>query len=231
MAKQPCSWWPAEGETRLSKRHDKVASGGEQVIGPYERNPVVASLTKPREIGDKCGSRARGIWAKAMDGAKTLEVRHLWTRRRIGNGTITQSTVEQERSVSTPAMQAQRRPSLGAPVTAKPISVTREVVERRAEVGGGRSSEDRPDNITVRSEGPLAGWRLQQPRRNCRGASRVAGAGGQPEWRRGMPPVDCPGEGRMRENLMSGLGRGSWKRVCPAPAPHFTQIQAVGSPR
>jgi hypothetical protein len=123
VAKQPCSWWPAEGETRLSKRHDKVALGGEQVIGPYERNPVAASLTKPREIGDKCGSRARGIWAKAMDGAKTLEVRHLWTRRRIGSGTITQSTVEQERSVSTPAMQAQRRPSLGAPVTAKPISV------------------------------------------------------------------------------------------------------------
>ena len=152
-----------------------------------------------------------------------MEVRHLWTRRRLGSGTITQSTVDQERSVSTPAMQAQRRPSLGAPVTAKPISGTREVVERRAEVGGGRSSDDRPDNITVRSEGPLAGWRLQKPRRKCRGASRVAGAGGQPEWRRGMPPVDCPGESRMRENLMSGLGRGSRKRgwlgQLPRPLP------------
>lgn len=36
MVKQPRSWWPAEGETRLSKRHDEVALGGEQVIGPYD---------------------------------------------------------------------------------------------------------------------------------------------------------------------------------------------------
>ena len=42
-AKRPRSWWPAEGEIRLSKRHDKVAVGGEQVVGPYERNPVTAS--------------------------------------------------------------------------------------------------------------------------------------------------------------------------------------------
>jgi hypothetical protein len=42
-AKRPRSWWPAEGEIRLSKRHDKVALGGEQVIGPYARNPVSAS--------------------------------------------------------------------------------------------------------------------------------------------------------------------------------------------
>jgi hypothetical protein len=39
MAKQPCSWWPAEGETRLSKRHDKVPSGGEQATGPYAEEP------------------------------------------------------------------------------------------------------------------------------------------------------------------------------------------------
>ena len=42
-AKRPRSEWPAEGEIRLSKRHDKVAVGGEQVVGPYERNPVTAS--------------------------------------------------------------------------------------------------------------------------------------------------------------------------------------------
>jgi hypothetical protein len=42
-AKRPRSWWPAEGEIRLSKRHDKVAVGGEQVVGPYARNPVTAS--------------------------------------------------------------------------------------------------------------------------------------------------------------------------------------------
>src|SRR3981081_1497122 len=38
-AKRPRSWWPAEGEIRLSKRHDKVAMGGEQVVGPYAGNP------------------------------------------------------------------------------------------------------------------------------------------------------------------------------------------------
>src|SRR5207244_13451043 len=36
MAKQPRSWWPAGGETRPSKRHDKVALGGEQRTGPYD---------------------------------------------------------------------------------------------------------------------------------------------------------------------------------------------------
>lgn len=38
-----------------------------------------------------------------------------------------------------------------------------------------------------------------------------------------MRPVDCPGESRMRENLMSGLGRGSRKRgYATAPAAYFT---------
>jgi len=57
--------------------------------------------------------------------------------------------------------------------------------------------------------------RLQRPRPSGRGASRVAGVGRQPRWRWGMRPVDCPGESRMRENLMSGLGRGSRKRGSP----------------
>jgi hypothetical protein len=65
------------------------------------------------------------------------------TRRRKGSGTITQPLVEQERSVSTPATRARRVPPSGAPVTTKPISVARDMVEYRAEVGGGSSSEDR----------------------------------------------------------------------------------------
>lgn len=28
----------------------------------------------------------------------------------------------------------------------------------------------------------------------------------------GMPAVDCLGESRMKENFMSGLGRGCWRR-------------------
>jgi hypothetical protein len=39
MAKQPGSWWPAGGETRPSKRHDKAALGGEQATSPYDEEP------------------------------------------------------------------------------------------------------------------------------------------------------------------------------------------------
>lgn len=55
-AKRARSWWPAEGEIRLLKRHDKVALGGEQVIGPYERKPVSASLDNPWRPGKHAGA-------------------------------------------------------------------------------------------------------------------------------------------------------------------------------
>ncbi len=32
-----------------------------------------------------------------------------------------------------------------------------------------------------------------------------------PSWQDGMRLADCPGESRMSEHLMSGLGRGCWK--------------------
>lgn len=114
------------------------------------------------------------------------------------------------------------------------------------------------------SEGPVARCALR-PGKDCgiahRGSplallGRRTGTGawarGQPGWQRGMPRVDCLGESRMRENFMSGLGRGRWKRTrcgqggecrgrpgnCPAgalltyrhapartaPAPYFTRI-------
>ena len=103
-----------------------------------------------------------------------------------------------------------------------------EVVERRAEVGGGSSSDDDGVNITpferrassrvcTERPGTVAGLpeegylpaRLMVVRPST---DRSAGVGGQPGWRRGMPSVDCPGESRMRENLTSGSGRGRWKR-------------------
>jgi hypothetical protein len=143
VAKQPRSWWPVEGEIRLSERHDKVAVGGEQVIGPYDEESCARVVNHPRESGNQCGSRASSRRVKARDGAKSLDVQRLGTRRPRGSGTITQSITEQERSVSTPASLARRVLPSGAPVTAKPISVAREVVERRAEVGGGSSSGDR----------------------------------------------------------------------------------------
>jgi len=92
-----------------------------------------------------------------MDGAKSLEMQHLWTRRRIGSGTVTQSCTEQERSVPAPGYGGWSAVP-GAPVTVKPISGT-PVKWRNA----GRKSEEvvvavtQADNITLGSEGPLAG--------------------------------------------------------------------------
>ena len=104
----------------------------------------------------RSGSRALQHGAKAMDGAKSLNVQHLWTRRRSGSGTITQSIAEQERSVSAPAFSWHRAATPMCPVTANPISAAREVGERRAEVGGGVVAVIGVDNTTRRSEGPPA---------------------------------------------------------------------------
>jgi hypothetical protein len=168
MTKQPRSWWPAGGETRASKRHDKVALGDEQVVGPYDEESCERVVSKPAKAGTS-GSRAPTARAKARDGAKSLEVQHPGTRRRRGSGTTTQPIAEQERSVSAPASVAPGcRPGVpgsGEAYNRRP----REVVERRAEVGGGHSgSDDRRDNRTRRSEGPLARWRRQRPRRMSR---------------------------------------------------------------
>jgi hypothetical protein len=122
MTKQPRSWWPAEGEIRLSKRHDEAALGGERVIGPYveESDSRVVKLN-PGFAGTS-GSRALTSRAKAMDGAKTLEAQHLRTRRRRGSGTITQPTMEQERSVLAPANSGTELATPGRSVTANSIS-------------------------------------------------------------------------------------------------------------
>src|SRR5213592_3865962 len=64
MAKQPRSWWPARGETRASKRHDKVALGDEQVVGPYDEESCGRVVSKPAKAGTS-GSRAPTARAKA----------------------------------------------------------------------------------------------------------------------------------------------------------------------
>ena len=97
--------WPAEGESRLSKRHDKVVLDGERVIGPYDQKSCRVLIQTPGD-GGPSGSRALGEKAKAPDGAKTLEVQHPRTHRRMGSITITQPTMEQERSISAPAWMA-----------------------------------------------------------------------------------------------------------------------------
>lgn len=50
------------------------------------------------------------------------------------------------------------------------------------------------------------------PSFDCLRTGSGAWACRQRGWLRGMRLVDCLGESRMRENLMSGLGRGSRKR-------------------
>ena len=116
MTKQPCSWWAMEGETRLSKPHDKVAClGGEQAYGPYDEESCVSVVIVPAKA-DQCGSRAPRTRAKAMERVKTLGLQHGGTRRRIGIGTYAQFSTERGRSVSAPAFMAPGRqpsPSLG----------------------------------------------------------------------------------------------------------------------
>jgi hypothetical protein len=114
-----------------------------------------------------------------------------------------------------------------------------EVAERRAEVGAGHSSDERRNNRTRRSEGPVAGCatRPEGLRACCDaihpstvwwpGPCRNHVAWGRPptRWQRGMRAFDGPGESRMRENFMSGLGRGHRKRAAArgfAPGPYST---------
>lgn len=94
--------------------------------------------------------------AKAMDGAKTLDVQHPGTRRRMEGGTVVQLSTEQERSVSAPACWPQVA-VLWCSVAAIPISgdpVKWWSVERKSEEGV--VAVIGVDNITRRSEGPPA---------------------------------------------------------------------------
>ena len=216
MTKQPCSWWAMEGETQLSKPHDKVAyTGGEQAYGPYDEESCVSVVIVPAKA-DKCGSRAPRTRAKAMEGAKTLEVQHRGTRRRIGIGTYAQFGTERGRSVSAPAFTAPgRQPGVlrevATPITGSPgkwWSAERKSEEVIVAVIG-------VDNITRRSEGPLARCAItQRPRPLCgRGASQIAGAGCQRCGERnvaGRLPGGEPCEGEPHARF--GKGREETRR-------------------
>ena len=226
MTKQPRSWWPVEGETRLSKRHDEVVLDGERVIGPYDQESCRV-LMQALGDGGPSGSRALGEKAKATDGAKTLEVQHPRTHGRMGSRTITQPTMEQERSVSALAsMTAVGRPAV--PSNSEAYKQRCEVVERRAEVGGGhmvvvmvRTTQPH------RSEGPPAGCAFgiglaaglpfgathPLPSGDRPDRPRNAWASVQRRWHGGMVLVDCSGASRVRENRMHGSGGGCWRRT------------------
>ena len=103
-----------------SKRGVESALGG--------CNPPVRSMKRSlprRERNPRkrpTGSRAPWNWAKAMEGAKSLDAQPRGTLRRKGRGTVGEPAWEQERPVSAPAVRHRRRQlgcGLGA---ANPIS-------------------------------------------------------------------------------------------------------------
>jgi hypothetical protein len=155
VAKQRCSWWPAEGETRPSKRHDKVSFGGEQAAGPQHQANLAASLPPPAVQG-KAGAEP------VLLGRRPGTVRRSWMAAPRNpsayggwNGCIAHHRTGEIRLDT--GVRAAGVPPRSAPVTAKPISggpVKWWSVERKSE-------EDivaviGVDNRTRRSEGPLA---------------------------------------------------------------------------
>jgi hypothetical protein len=135
MAKQPCSWWPAAGETRSSKRHDKVPSGGEQTTGPYDEEScrlvrfVLREQNNEREpspakMGEGHGRREELGSAAPMDPPGYGE-RNGWTADH-GTGEIRLGTGIRWPRVAVP----------WCPVAAKPISsdpAKRSSAERKSE--------------------------------------------------------------------------------------------------
>src|SRR5262245_36015057 len=102
------------------------------------RNPA-ASIACPCTSREPAGAEPEPLGVKAMEGAKNLDVQRSRTRRRMGSGTATQPTTEQERSrLGTGTVAAGCHPAVpgkGEAYKRRP----REVAERRAEVGGGHT--------------------------------------------------------------------------------------------
>ena len=151
VAKQPGSWWPAEGETQPSKRHDEASSGGEQATSPYDEEPCsldTVTMWEPSlfSLGEGHGRRGDlGVRsAHVPTGVGGAEWSHSPSRNRRGPSRhrIDKATVR-------------HTAASGKGDTYKQLGC--EVEERRAEVGAGRSSDERRDNTTRWSEGPAAG--------------------------------------------------------------------------
>jgi hypothetical protein len=156
VAKQPGSWWPAEGETRPSKRHDKGPLGVEQPTSLYVEepcSPVMVTMQVPSlsSLGEGHGWRGDlgDHSAYAPAGVRRAEWLDSPSRNRRGPSRHRHKTAG-VRHISVP----------GRSETYKQRSC--EVVERRAEVGAGRSSDDRRNNRNRRSEGPVAGCAIWQ---------------------------------------------------------------------
>ena len=157
VPRHPRSSPPAYGEIRASKRGVEPSLRKVQPTSPQHKAKSAASIQDARK--GTTGSRARHYWAKAMEGVKRLEMQPRRTRRRKGRGMVGESSWEQERPVSAPAVRplgkADRAGGLGAtnPISGEPD----EMGESGAGVGGGRSSDEGVDNRTA-SEGRSRTW-------------------------------------------------------------------------
>jgi hypothetical protein len=157
MAKQPSSWWPAEGETRPSKRHDNVPIRGLASNRSAASSEPCHLVISARESGAS-GSRALHTGAKAdgrreeLGGAAPKNPPGEWGWNGCtalhGTGEIRLDAGEHMAAGRHPAVPGssrtdnRRKPGNGEDVERK----SEEVV--LAMTGA--------DNITRRSEGPLA---------------------------------------------------------------------------
>jgi hypothetical protein len=177
VTKQPGSWWPAEGETRPSKRHDKAAVGGEQATSPYDEEPCsldMATMWEPSlfSLGEGHGRRGDlGVCsAYVPTGVRRAEWLHSSSRNR--------RDPSRHRSSPNGVVALRHNVIAGKGEAYKQLDC--EVAERRAEVGAGRSSDERRNNRTRRSEGPVAGCATRpEGLRACCDAIHPSTTGGQ----------------------------------------------------
>jgi hypothetical protein len=142
------SWRPPPGETRPAKRRDN-GRRGRRVRSPQRMRSESCRVVMwtPALLGQG-GAEPRPVWAKAMEGVKSLDWQRRRTSRRRGSGMWTRLLVKLERpSRARPWSSHSRR--LGS---YKP----RGEVGRCSEgVGGGRSTADGRARQRGRREGPL----------------------------------------------------------------------------
>jgi hypothetical protein len=158
MAKQPRSWWPAEGETRPSKRHDKGALGVEQVTGPQHQANPAASLPLARccraQAGAEPGLRGRRPWKASRSwsaASRNPSAYGEWNgcTARHGTGEIRLGT-----GISWPQGAILRCLVTVTPISSDPAKWRS--AERKSEEAVVAATG--MDNTTAGSEGPPAGW-------------------------------------------------------------------------
>ena len=209
------------GENRWAERGVKSLIGGSKSAGRSTTRNL-----QPRQIynggAEPLTSRRRPRPADPVPGVTSAG-----SLRGMGSGTCSRPGQEQERSVSAPAyMAAGGQPAV--PGSGDTYKQRCEVVERRAEVGGGHTVAMRVRTTQPRrSEGPPAGCAFgigmaaglpfgaihPLPSGNRPDRPRNAGVSVQRRWHSGMRLTDCPGASRVREHRMHGSAGGRWRRT------------------